>query len=80
MRENEGSIWKNDRKEKDTHPDFRGEALINGVEYWVKAWRRQPGSNPKAPALKFSFTEREKRQSTPAQEDEGSDPDDLIPF
>lgn len=37
-KDNSGSIFKNDRKEKDTHPDGKGSALIDGVEYWVSSW------------------------------------------
>jgi hypothetical protein len=58
-----GAIWANDRKDKETHPDFRGQAMINGVEYWVSAWRRKPDANPKAPALSFSFQEKEEKPS-----------------
>lgn len=37
-KENTGSIFKNEKKEKDTHPSMTGSALIDGVEYWVSAW------------------------------------------
>lgn len=56
---NRGSIWGNDRKEKPEHPDFRGHALIDGKAFWVAAWKRKAGANPKAPALSFSVTEME---------------------
>lgn len=56
---NRGAIWGNDKKEKDTHPDLRGQANIDGVEYWVSAWKRKPGDNPKSPALRFAFTKKE---------------------
>lgn len=35
---NSGSLWPNDRKEKDTHPDLRGSINVNGVDYWINAW------------------------------------------
>lgn len=35
-----GSLFKNDRKSKDTHPDLTGSAMINGVEYYLSAWRK----------------------------------------
>lgn len=56
---NEGAIWKNEEKQKETHPDFKGNAVIEGVEYWVSAWKRSPDANPKAPALKFKVTTKE---------------------
>lgn len=54
-RNNEGAIWGNKRKEKDTHPDFTGNAVIEGVEYKIAAWKRRPDAHPKAPSLKFKF-------------------------
>ena len=36
-----GIISKNDRKEKDSHPDIKGKCQINGVEYWMSGWRKE---------------------------------------
>lgn len=80
---NRGQIWKNDRKEKDTHPDYTGDANIDGVEYWISAWRRDPDANPKAPALRFSFKSKEESngQSNQSQAAPGFDgTEDDIPF
>lgn len=36
---NTGSLFKNDRKEADTHPDYKGSALIDGLgDCWLDAW------------------------------------------
>ena len=33
------SLFKNDRKEKDTHPDYKGDGLaLDGTPIWVSAW------------------------------------------
>jgi len=53
--DNEGAIWGNQKKQKDTHPDFTGNAVVDGVEYRIAAWKRKPNANPKAPSLKFKF-------------------------
>ena len=58
---NRGSIWKNDKKEKDTHPDFTGSLNVGGVEYWVSAWKRKEGAAAKAPALSFSIKPKEEQ-------------------
>ena len=50
---NRGSIWKNERKTKDTHPDFTGSINVEGREYFFDAWKRKDGAGPKAPALTF---------------------------
>lgn len=41
LREGQGSLFKNDRREKDTQPNARGTALIGGVEYEVSAWTKE---------------------------------------
>lgn len=53
---NKAAIWGNDKREKDTHPHFKGKATIDNVEYYVSAWKRDDDANPNAPALKLSFT------------------------
>jgi hypothetical protein len=52
---NRGAIWKNDDKREDNHPDFKGSLNVDGVEYWVSAWKRKEGASAKSPALSFSI-------------------------
>ncbi len=78
---NRGSIWKNDKQETERHPDFTGSLDVEGVEYWVSAWKRKPDANPKAPALSFSIRAKEQQPAAPAAapvQDNGFD--DSIPF
>ena len=85
---NRGGIWKNDRKEKDTHPDFTGNLNVDGVEYWVNAWKRKADSNPKAAALSFSVKRKDEQQAAiPPAQNQAAQPttagdfaDDDIPF
>ena len=65
-KDNRGAIWGNTRKEKDTQPDFTGNAMIDGVEYTIAAWKRKPNANPKAPSLSFKF---EKVEEIPNADD-----------
>jgi hypothetical protein len=37
-KENKGSIFKNDRKEKDTHPDYTGQINVAGTLYNISGW------------------------------------------
>ncbi len=37
---NSGALFPNDKKEKETHPDMRGDFNIDGVNYWINAWKK----------------------------------------
>lgn len=51
-RENRGSLFKNDRKTKETQPDYTGSGLINGNEMRIAAWIKDGGKG-KFMSLKF---------------------------
>ena len=38
---NSGVLFKNDRKEKDSHPDYRGNIEVDGKEYYIKGWKKE---------------------------------------
>ena len=84
---NRGAIWPNRKKEKDTHPDFKGEINIEGKEYWVSAWKKQPGAHDKAPSLSISVTSKDDVHDKGVESAKGAidnqpadDFDDQIPF
>ena len=66
QRDNSGSIFVNDRKEKDTHPDRSGTAMIDGVMYYVSGWIKQ-GSKGQFLSLAFK-----RKEDKPAQQSLGS--------
>lgn len=53
QRDNSGSIFVNDRKEKDNHPDRTGTALIDGTEYYISGWLKK--SKDGKPFLSLAF-------------------------
>ena len=63
---NSGIISKNDRKETDSHPDYKGSAEIDGVDYWLDCWinERNDGSGK---FLKISFKPKVSASSCPAE-------------
>lgn len=41
MRDGSGSLFRNDKKEQDSHPDYRGEIMVAGAVYWISAWVKE---------------------------------------
>jgi hypothetical protein len=81
LRDNSGSIFKNKRKEKDTHPDMAGEVMIDGVVYWISGWSKESEKAGKWLSLSFKkkdFSEaKEAAAKTTVSDDFESD---TIPF
>lgn len=85
---NRGILSRNDRKEKDTHPDHRGSVNVEGVEYWLDAWvnERKDGTG-KFFSLSVKRKDKQAPSSAPAPTPKPSKPssgfdemDDDIPF
>lgn len=79
---NRGAIWKNDKMRPDKQdPHFTGSLNVEGVEYWVSAWKRRDDAKPGAPALSFTVKSKDS-QRAPRPEPQESEPDfdDSIPF
>ena len=82
---NRGQIWPNDKKTTDNHPDFKGTVDVEGVEYWVSAWKRKAGGNPKAPSLSFSLQPKDEAHQQGMNQAQSAAPvpeefEDDIPF
>jgi hypothetical protein len=84
QKDNSGSLFKNDRKTSDNHPNAKGTAMIDGVEYYVSAWTRKDKNGNPWQSLAFTAKD-DTRQSAPpdARASNSRAPDDLddtIPF
>ena len=63
-KDNTGRLFRNDKKEKDTHPDYTGTALIGGVEHFMDAWIKRSDSGKTW--MSFSFKPKQKQAKPPA--------------
>lgn len=69
QKDNSGSLFINDKREKDTHPNAKGKAMVAGVMYWVSAWTRTDKRGQRWQSLAFTPME------TSPPEDRGRFPD-----
>lgn len=82
-----GALFKNDRRTRDTHPEYQGYVLVNGEEFWLSAWVKDGG---KGKFFSLSLQPKKKSEEQPAFEASaprkpamaggGREMDDEIPF
>ena len=66
QKDNSGAIFKNDKKESENHPDYKGQARVGGVDYWVSVWVNTSAKGNKY--MSTSFTPKEQAQSDGIQQ------------
>lgn len=73
---NRGVLFKNDRKESDSHPDYKGQINVDGTEFWLSAWIKESKEGKKFMSLSVSPKETKK----PAPKKQAKQADDDIPW
>ena len=74
-----GSLFKNDRKEKENQPDYKGRGILeNGEDFEIAAWLRDSANGQKYMSLKIGKPQPKK--DTAAPEDKKAVSSDDIPF
>ena len=82
--EGKGTIFKNDRKTADNHPDWKGTAMVNGALVDIALWSRD---NAKGPFFSVGISPARERTAQPAPRQDaaprgrgGAVDEDAIPF
>lgn len=63
QKDNSGSVFKNNRRERETQPNLTGSALIDGKEYWVNVWTKTKADGEKWMSL--AFNPKQPKEDTP---------------
>ena len=61
-KDNTGSLFRNDKREKDTQPNATGRALIDGKEWFVSAYTNTTKAGDKYQKLLFKPVEAKREQ------------------
>jgi hypothetical protein len=67
--ENRGVLFKNDRKESERHPDYKGSVNVGGQEFWLSAWIKEGRSGK---FMSLSVQPKEQRGNSDARRDDYS--------
>jgi hypothetical protein len=79
QRDNSGILFKNDKKTKETQPDYKGSAMIDGKEYWMSSWFKT-GKNGKFMSFAFELKKEGAENSKSSKKEEKYDDSDSMPF
>jgi hypothetical protein len=74
---NRGSLFKNDKKTEEKHPDMSGSINIDGIEYWISGWKKKSKADVGFISLSVRPKEQVRQSSQPTTKPKGDDWDDL---
>ena len=63
-RDNSGVLFKSDKKDNERAPEYKGNIMVDGNEYWISAWIKE-GKNGKFLGLAVSPRDAQPPASKP---------------
>lgn len=76
---NRGSLFRNDRKESENHPDYKGSINVGGTDYWLSSWLKTSKDGKRYMSLSVQPKEQPQTKPQPKQRVQAPQ-DDEIPF
>ena len=70
------SLFRNDKKNSDKHPDYKGSVIVRGEEFWLAAWVKNRPERQEVFSL--ALTAKDDQRQGPAARVSRNDDD--IPF
>jgi len=58
LRDNSGSLFPNDKKTQQNHPDWTGTVMVDGKTYWISGWTK---NSQRGSFYSLSFKAKEER-------------------
>lgn len=76
--EMQGTLFRNDKKTTESHPDYKGSAQVKGEEFWLSAWVNTSKDGKKY--MKLKFDPKQAHQAPANTVVIADDDEDLLPF
>lgn len=77
QKDNQGALFLNDKREKESQPNLKGRATIKGVQYYVSAWNNTSKDGIKYISLSFQEVETQNSPTNSIQDPKSNDLDFL---
>ena len=79
---NNGALFRNQRKEKPNHPDYRGKINVEGKDFELSAWlkKSKEGTPYMSLAVSEPYDKGGQSNSAPEEPDTTVQEDDDVPF
>ena len=76
--ENRGALFKNERRDDEKFPHYKGSLNVEGVDFWISAWLKE--SKDGAKFMSLSIKAKDQKETKSPTERSPKDFDEDAPF
>jgi uncharacterized protein (DUF736 family) len=76
---NRGTLYRNENKQEEKHPDYSGSINVNGSDFWLSGWVKESKKDGKK-FFSLSIKPKDKQSQPKQAQPKQLDPEDSIPF